>query len=199
MAPQPGDVVSSRHLGMKGKTSRYTWYEFPQCHQDRWLRISCIKEPRFTGLCRSCNSKNQLPPEALSKGPKHASWKGGRFHRSNNEKDYIVIWLPPDDFFFPMTFGKNGYGAYVYEHRLVMAKQLNRCLLPWEVVHHKNGIKDDNRLENLALYKDQARHIPSIRLGREIRRQQKIIEQLQQRIRQLESGRVGVAKGAEDG
>jgi HNH endonuclease len=45
-----------------------------------------------------------------------------------------------------------GKGHYVFEHIIVMEGILGRYLLPDESVHHRNGVRDDNRPENLELW-----------------------------------------------
>ena len=89
-------------------------------------------------LCRQCFVLS-------SKGRRGGFYMGG----------YRLIKLSPDNFFYPMA----RQDGYIPEHRLVMAKHLHRCLLRWEIVHHKNGIKKDNRLENLELLPDKRFHI----------------------------------------
>lgn len=50
-------------------------------------------------------------------------------------------------------------GKQVMEHRIIMEKWLGRKLSAKEVVHHKNHIRTDNRIENLQLFNTHAEHI----------------------------------------
>lgn len=54
----------------------------------------------------------------------------------------------------------------VCEHRLVWEKHNNAVLLPWGMIHHRNGIKHDNRIENLeAMTKSYHSRYHNARLG----------------------------------
>lgn len=74
------------------------------------------------------------------RGKRSFNWKGGR-HK--DRFGYIQIWKPEHP--------NAKMGGYVHEHRLKMSEKLGRALESTEYVHHRNGVKDDNRIENLEL------------------------------------------------
>lgn len=51
-----------------------------------------------------------------------------------------------------------GNGEWLKEHVLVMEQYLDRKLVNGESIHHINGIRDDNRIENLCLCKNKSEH-----------------------------------------
>lgn len=69
-------------------------------------------------------------------------------NKRKHRDGYIYIRLIPKHPFYLMA-----NNSWIQEHRLVMAKYLGRCLESWEIVHHKNKVKDDNRIENLEIMK----------------------------------------------
>lgn len=74
-------------------------------------------------------------------------WKGGK---SKHTEGYILILKPNHPFCDSR--------GYVFEHRLMMEKKIGRYLKPKERVHHLNGIKNDNRPENLIYFPDESKH-----------------------------------------
>ncbi len=111
----------------------------------RYIRTAEARAEGFTGLCHRC----------IRAGSKGSNWKGGRTFDKNG---YIKVRLLPTHLFYCMA-NKQGY---VYEHRLVVAKNLGRPLRDNEIVHHKNGDKHDNHLENLEIV-TRAEHHPGYR------------------------------------
>ncbi len=75
----------------------------------------------------------------------------GQPGRKKIENGYVLVSVP----FHPLVLARRKRGSrnnYVREHRLVMETHLGRFLERHESIHHKNGVRSDNRLENLELW-----------------------------------------------
>jgi len=83
----------------------------------------------------------------LLKGKNGNNWKGGRRIKTNG---YVEIRKPNHP-----TSHKDGY---ILEHRYIMEKHLGRLLTKSETLHHKNGNRSDNRIENLILLNSKSEH-----------------------------------------
>lgn len=92
------------------------------------------------GMCQSHYSQHWRGQQV---GPVRKQRARGEGHI--NSSGYRMISTPKDAL-SSMSNNK------IMEHRYVMEKTLGRPLLPGENVHHINGVRDDNRPENLELW-----------------------------------------------
>ena len=99
------------------------------------------------GQPKGCDVETLNPSEIMKNGfgSSNSNWKGG----VRTDRGYIRI-LAPDH---PSVLHLKPKYRYVFEHRLVVERFLGRYLKSDEHVHHRNEIKNDNRLENLELLK----------------------------------------------
>lgn len=143
-------------------------------HCSRKQKRKCAKcpaeicEANISGMCQSCGSNHEKTCEcgATFKGYRKKKCKkctkrdSRRRYKANarakhykpeailerdgkmTKEGYVLVHCPE----------RSGNHDYVLQHRLVMENSIGRQLEPEETVHHKNGIRHDNRIENLELW-----------------------------------------------
>ena len=153
--PSIGDVCQSKELGRTGHNA-YIWQSCEVCHVERWIDRG-VWNIGGSRLCHPCYMKTQhnLWLGNLQKGSGNPRWKGGR---KQHKDGYIGIKVLESDPHYDILNPMAKYGGYVLEHRMVIARNLNRTLMSNEIVHHLNGIRTDNRLENLCLLDSRKEH-----------------------------------------
>jgi hypothetical protein len=105
-----------------------------QCYASRRFCVCGNEKADEAVKCQQCYL-------AFMRGENHPSWTGGRIV---NREGYVKVRS--------VGHPRADRHGYVWEHWLVIEAMLGRTLTSDENVHHLNGIRDDNRLENLELW-----------------------------------------------
>lgn len=123
--------VIEKQRAPTGRTNAY-WLCKCSCGITKLISSSTLR----AGGTKSCGCLNkELRRQAWPRGEESSKWRGGRSKRKDG---YISVYV--------------GERTHRPEHILVMENHLGRKLYPKENVHHKNGVRDDNRIENLELW-----------------------------------------------
>lgn len=130
-----------------------------RCGTPMYRRPSRLSAQAGKFCSRACrNSAHPTPtgpcPQRGVPGARNGSWKGGVTHwrKAGNYPPIKYVRCPPA--FLEMA-RRDGY---VMEHRLLVARELGRCLTRAEAVHHIDHDPTNNALENLMLFATNRDH-----------------------------------------
>jgi hypothetical protein len=152
-------IMTCAECGIKKEIPRWKINQ----HKGIFCSRACYEaHHRKSVVCKKCNKvfsvrmfdfkrgRNKFCSQKCAQiymiGDKHGSWNGGT---KINAYGYIMVWSKRDDRKY----------QYIHRHCVVLEKQLGRKLKKTEIVHHINGIKNDNRIQNLMLFKNQSSHV----------------------------------------
>jgi len=129
----------------------------------RWTVLSRVNNGKLRDaywLCRcQCGKEHSVQGKSLRRGDSRScgclrreltlkrtgvnspGWRGGK---TKSTCGYILVQMP--------SHPAAQADGYVPEHRIIMERKLGRYLLQDETVHHINGVRHDNRPENLELW-----------------------------------------------
>ena len=182
----------NKYRAKHGVPSRHkrTWLRCLECGKEYWVHNARIRKQKRYGetkfCCNECRYsywKKHGTPIYRPPGLPASAYGFPELKRSQRvigEKGYVFVYRPLDH---PGRISKSGKVHHrIREHTLVMEKMLGRTLYPYEKVHHRNGIKSDNRPENLELW--VRKHSDGVRVSDVYGRD---IDRLLERVSQLES------------
>jgi hypothetical protein len=135
-----GRLVVTKFAGYRNystKTRKTLWESRCDCGNSYVTLSTCLQRK---GTIPSCGCWTREYRKGLVRD-KSSNWRGGRIV---TEHGYILVYKPEHP-----AARSNGY---VPEHRVVMEEKLGRLLFDGETVHHKNGVRNDNRIKNLELW-----------------------------------------------
>lgn len=88
-------------------------------------------------------------------GSRNPAWKGGQYL---DDDGYVLVYMPGHPY--------STKAGRVRKHRLVMEIHLGRYLHPREVVHHKDGNRQNNSIGNLELFASNGDHLANTLAGK---------------------------------
>ncbi len=140
-------MLTCRHCGEDKPRTRNAatrGYNYKQVYCSWKCKSEASKIPAPMMVCSQCNKEKPRKKMSVSGGYNYKTIFCSRECSDNAQRTGYT--------------DKNGYKAFNvlgrqnFEHRVVMERSLGRKLLPSETVHHKNGQRSDNRIENLELW-----------------------------------------------
>lgn len=102
---------------------------------------TCIRDKKVGGFCQAHYQQNKAYGITWPLGTTRPN---NTFkYRSKTSTGYVVVYQPE---------WTDNITGWMPEHSYIVARHIGRKLLKHENVHHKNGVRDDNRIENLELW-----------------------------------------------
>ena len=132
-----GKLTAIERRGLNSQKNRL-WLCDCDCGNQKEIDCTCLR----SGKTKSCGCMWRR------RGEESGNWRGGKYVSKHG---YVVLQ--------PRVGVRQ---KQIMEHRQVMEQHLGRQLLPKETVHHRDGCRSNNKLENLELF--SSRHSPGQRI-----------------------------------